>query len=429
MRKALLFLLFFQLSINVHSQNPSWSVNASNYQYSMTMTTFLNVNGTTLTSSNDKVAAFINGEIRGVANLEYISSYDKYVAYLSIYANTNNEVITFKIYDSNNDAIITSSETQNFSIDSNVGGVFQSFSIANPKLNDEAIVNSFSFTGINSISNTIANNSIDIVLPNGTDLTNLVPIYDISNGANFFVNFEQQTSGTSSNNFSNVITYQLLSEDQSQLKEFLVNVTVEVSNFDVPQLNISSISNSIINLAPLVVDLKTNVPIYNFENSDIITTNAITSSISKIDELNYTIQIVPIQQGVLTIEIPENKVINEENEGNLTSNKLIFTYDIINPYVLTLKRKNPIEEIVSTDQLEFIVTFSEAVDNVTSSVFETITNTSLVVTKISDAIYSVIISDIKNYTGVFSLNIKSDNNIKDKAGNTLLNSKIKIAQN
>jgi hypothetical protein len=429
MRKALLFLLFFQMSINVHSQNPNWSVNASNYQYSMTLTTFLNVNGTTLSSSNDKVAAFINGEIRGVANLEYISIYNKHVAFLSIYANTNNEVITFKIYDSSNNTVITSSESENFSIDKNIGGVFQSYSIANPKLNNESIVNTFSFKGINSISSSITNNTIDIVLPKGTDLTNLVSVYEISKGANFFVNFQQQASGESSNNFSDSITYQLVSEDQSNLIEYNINVSLEVSNFDEPLLNISSISNSIINLAPLVVNLKTNVPIYNFEISDIITSNAISTSLNKIDDLNYTIQIVPIQQGSFTIEIPENKVVNEENEGNLASNKLIFTYDIINPYVLKIKRKNPIEEIVSTDQLEFVVTFSEAVENVTSSSFETIANTTLNVTKETDAVYSVLISNIKNHKGVSTLNIKSDNNIKDKAGNILINSKIKIAQN
>ena len=91
---------------NLQAQDPNWSVNTSNYQYSMTFTTFLNVEGKTLTATNDKVGAFVNGEIRGVANVIYVASVQKYVAYLSVYANTNNETIHFKIYDSTTDLIV-----------------------------------------------------------------------------------------------------------------------------------------------------------------------------------------------------------------------------------------------------------------------------------------------------------------------------------
>ena len=57
MRKYLFLVLFGFCFAQVSAQNPNWSVNASNYQYSMTFTTFLNVNGTTLSSVDDKVAA------------------------------------------------------------------------------------------------------------------------------------------------------------------------------------------------------------------------------------------------------------------------------------------------------------------------------------------------------------------------------------
>ena len=79
-------LLFFlsTFSTKSYGQDPNWSVNPSDFQLSMTFTTFLNVNGTSLTSNNDKVAAFVNGEIRGVANVTYAATAGKYVAYLSV---------------------------------------------------------------------------------------------------------------------------------------------------------------------------------------------------------------------------------------------------------------------------------------------------------------------------------------------------------
>ena len=106
------------------AQDPNWSVNAASYQYSMTFTAFLNVDGTTLTASNDKVAAFVGGEIRGVANVVYVSSANKYVAYLSVYANTNNETIRFKIYNSSTNSTVNIDKTETFGIDEHKGGVF-----------------------------------------------------------------------------------------------------------------------------------------------------------------------------------------------------------------------------------------------------------------------------------------------------------------
>jgi hypothetical protein len=110
---------------NLQAQDPNWSFNTSDYQYSMTFTAFLNVDGTTLTSANDKVAAFVNGEIRGVANVVYVASANKYVTYLSVYANTDNETISFKIYNSSSDTVVNIDKTINFSIDENIGGIAQ----------------------------------------------------------------------------------------------------------------------------------------------------------------------------------------------------------------------------------------------------------------------------------------------------------------
>ena len=90
--------------------------------------------------------------------------------------------------------------------------------------------------------------------------------------------------------------------------------------------------------------------------------------------------------------------------------------------MLSIKRKNPLNEITTNDVLEFTVLFSEAVENVLSTDFESILGSKIIVTKETDAKYSVTISDLESLKGLVSLNVKITNAIQDKASNLLLNS-------
>jgi hypothetical protein len=429
MKNYFFFLALLLIALKVNAQDSNWSVNAADYQYNMTFTTFLSVNGTTLSSSEDKVAAFVNGEVRGVANVVYVSAYNKYVAYLSVYANTNGETISFKMYDSDTDAIVASAETYNFSIDATVGGVFQSYSIANPALSKDAVLNSFSFKGITAVSASILNNRIDIVLPFGTASTNLIAEYSISAGATFFVDFTNQISGETSQNFTNTVSYKLMSENEATLIDYDVHVALELANTDPPQLNLSSDVNAFVKQAPVVINVQTNVAISGFTTEDILLSNAAVSAMNKVDELNYVLQIIPIQQGVFSIEIPENTVLNTDSEGNETSNKLIFTYDLVRPYVAAIKRSNPVEEITKDNTLAFMVTFNEDVENVSSSDFMSVSDATFTVAKENDSTYLITVMGIEDFYGAVYLNIKPVNTIQDKAGNLLMNAVINVNQN
>jgi hypothetical protein len=429
MRKYFFLILFSFWFVSFLAQNPNWSVNASNYQYSMTFTASLNTNGATLSSSGDIVAAFVNGEVRGVANVVYEAAYNKYVAYLSVYANTNGETISFKMYDSDTDAIVTSLKTYNFSIDDSVGGVFQSYSIANPALSNDAVLNSFSFKGITPVSASILNNRIDIVLPFGTDNTNLIAEYSISTGANFFVDFTNQISGETSQNFTNTVSYKLMSENEATLINYDVHVALELANTDPPQLILSSDVNAFVKQAPVVINVQTNVAISGFTTEDILLSNAVVAAMNKVDELNYILQIIPIQQGLFSIEIPRNTVLNIDSEGNTISNKLIFTYDLVSPYVAAIKRSNPVEEITKDNTLAFMVTFSEDVENVSSSDFMSVSDATFTVAKENDSTYLITVMGIEDFYGAVYLNIKPVNTIQDKAGNLFMNAVINVNQN
>jgi hypothetical protein len=427
MKNFFLTILLIGIVFNLKAQDPNWSVDASKYQYSMTFTTFLNVNGTTLSSSKDKVAAIVNGEVRGVGNVVYVANVNKYVAYLSVYANTSGEVLNFKIYNESDATVYDVSKTKDFVIDGNVGGIFQSYSIASSPLNDEAVLNSFAFSGITPISSTINNDKIDIVLSSNTNLTSLKSEFSISDDASFFVDSKKQISGTSVNDFTNTITYQLLSENEAVLVEYGVNVTVE--NENLPEIELKTDSGLLVNKAPILINLETNVAISGLEIEDILVTNAVVASIKKENSLLYKIEIVPIQQGGFSIEIPENAVLNSQNEANLASSKLFFTYDLVNPYVLSIKRKKPTEEITVNNSLEFTVLFSEAVENVFSTDFTSVANATFKVDKENNATYTVTVSNIENFIGAVFLNLKTTNTIQDKAGNFLLNSVINVHQN
>ncbi len=429
MRKIVCFIIISFCFFNAKAQDPEWFVDVSSYQFSMNFTAFLNLNGTTLSSPEDKVAVFVNEEIRGVSNLVYVSRYNKYVAFLTVYANTSDEVLSFKIYDSTNQNIVEVSKTENFSVDGSLGDVFQSYSIASPALSNEVVLNSYSFLGITSIEEVIENDKINIIVPADTDLRSLSATYSISNGARFFVDNTLQISGESSQDFTDVVVYSLLSENQAVLKTFEVNVSVEQVSENPPIIALETSESININKTPVFVNLKTNQVITIFNKSSLSLNNAIVLSIEEESELNYKLQIVPIQQGEFSIEVLENKIFNYNGEGNSPSNKLSLIYDLINPYVVSIKRKNPINEVTTSNVLTYEVIFSEEVEGVSSSDFESVANASITITLENNYTYTVNITNIEDFYGVVPLHIKTSNTIKDKANNLLINSVFNTYQN
>lgn len=429
MNKIILFILISFSFFKAKAQEPSWFVDSSTYQFSMNFTAFLNVDGRTLSSSEDKVAVFVGDEIRGVSNLVYVANYDKYVAFITVYANTTSEVLSFKIYDSTNDTTVEVSSTENFEINGSLGGVFQSYSIASPVLSNLANLSTFSFLGITNVSETIIDNTINIVLPANTDITNLSPSFNISEGTRVFVNGEEQTSGVSIQDFTNTVTYSFLSENEAVLFDYQITISTEIVSVNPPEIQLETTENTFVNEAPVLINLKTSVPIWSIDKSNLLLTNAVVSSIEKESELSYNIQIVPIQQGEFSIEILENEVFNLDDEGNIASNKLSFTYDLISPYVVSIKRKTPLDEITTGDTLIFEVIFSEAIENITESDFNSIIDATYTLETTDNFIYAVSIKNIDTFYGVVGLNINDTNSIQDKAGNLLINSVFKAHKN
>jgi len=91
-----------QVDVTVKAQTPSWKVTPGNYQYTMNVFGKLQIDGVIATNENDMVAAFVNGECRGVTTLKYLSTFDVTEAMLSIYSNKQSgDTIQLLVWDAN----------------------------------------------------------------------------------------------------------------------------------------------------------------------------------------------------------------------------------------------------------------------------------------------------------------------------------------
>jgi len=226
-------LVLFFIGINVFGQAPSWSVNENNFQYTMSFVSFLNVDGTELSSENDQIAAFVNGECRGVTNLTFVESTSSYFAYLTVFSNVNSEEISFKIYDSQNDSVKDVAETKVFEINEHYGDLFQAFSFASPALSNEAEILDFGLKVVGVNDKIMNGTNITLDINNGENITDLNTTFSLSSGANLFIGTTKQVSGENSIDFSNPVTFIVRSEDQSVVKEWtvVVNRSVGVATF------------------------------------------------------------------------------------------------------------------------------------------------------------------------------------------------------
>lgn len=222
---VLYFLVLIGFSQTLFAQNPNWTVRESDYQYTMTFVAKLNLDGKRLTGANDKVAAFVGNVCRGVSGVTYVASEKNYYAFLTVFANQQGENISFRLYDATANKTTNVSKQIPFNVNEHKGNLFQSYSIAEPALNNESEILSFGFMNITNLANIINSNEVKINISESYPLNNLKPIFTLSKGANLFKNKVLQKSGEITESFLTAIHYEVLSEDESNLKSYTVNVS------------------------------------------------------------------------------------------------------------------------------------------------------------------------------------------------------------
>ena len=161
----------FLVNLKVRKQSPNFYVDPSLYQKSMNVIGQIRINNTVSTNPDDKLVAFINGEVRGVANLQYMEAFDKYVAFLDVYSN-NADSVNFQIWNASKGELHTEINPVVYFVDNQLIG-----SPFNPQM----------FDAFDNVSK-------PIVLKNGWNWVSF-PLYDaqMNSLASFFndVNFSE----------------------------------------------------------------------------------------------------------------------------------------------------------------------------------------------------------------------------------------------
>lgn len=412
-------ILVLIFSSSLLAQSPNWSVNVNDYQYSMTITAFLNINGNTLTNTNDKVGAFVNGEVRGSTNIQYNVNAKKYIAYLTVLSNNAGETINFKIYDSSSNSITDVPVTQTFSIDKNVGSIFQSFSIAKPALQKKATIDSFNFKGITAVTTNISESTINVVLPMGSSVTNLQPEFTTQANAKVYLNKTLQISGANVQDFTNAVTYEVLSEDESISKMYKVEVQIANTSNPTSVILATNTTNTREVVNAITINFKNDINGLSVE--DFKVNNGAVVNLQKINNTSYIANLVLFNQEKATIQLLENTVTGLESSGNLASNELTFNYDITPPFI----------KKVTNSENVFTITFSEKVKNVSQNDFalQGLAKDSFTISnfqKVSEATYQIALSKVSTVkNGNVYPTVKVANAITDVTGNPLVHQTVK----
>lgn len=235
-----------------------WTVNANLYDYSMSVTGKVIIDGSTSVDVNDKVAAFIGGECRGVINVKYQSTLNDYFIFLLIYSSNPTGTVSFKIYDASENKEIEVGSSVSFAVNGIVGSISNPYEFSGVTKTYEARVLSFSIPDQEG-GTSISTNNISLTQKITGDLSNIAPAFTLSEGAKAYVNNILQVSGNSSNDFRNSVRYKIVPQVgdpryywvsiskavDTSTEIFLSNTTV-VENKDSVQVGVLSVQSNVL---------------------------------------------------------------------------------------------------------------------------------------------------------------------------------------
>jgi hypothetical protein len=105
---------------------PTWSVNAHDYQYNMTVIAVLRIENAESIDGGDVIGAFVGNECRGVASPVYVEGIRRYEAFLMVHSNeVSGETVTFKAFDADAGVVYEVQETLTLEADGARGTVGQ----------------------------------------------------------------------------------------------------------------------------------------------------------------------------------------------------------------------------------------------------------------------------------------------------------------
>jgi len=116
-------------------------------------------------------------------------------------------------------------------------------------LDDASDIASFTVDGqVGETQIDAASNKITVILPRGTDLKKVVPVFTLSTSAKAYVNNILQVSGVSTNNFTDTVVYKVYAEDATHFTNWKVKVRW------VPNSQTKLLTFSIVNQVQSLID-------------------------------------------------------------------------------------------------------------------------------------------------------------------------------
>lgn len=148
MKKLIIVITTLLALANTYAAKPEWTVSPSGFQYSMQVYALAEIGGVALNNTNDMLAAFSGGECRGVVQASYNSFIDKYMFFLVVYANSSNDILSFKVYDAASDQVKELSVNVDFAMNADIGSVVVPYT-----LSDVEQINGLEITVLNADEN------------------------------------------------------------------------------------------------------------------------------------------------------------------------------------------------------------------------------------------------------------------------------------
>jgi len=114
------WLIGLGIAVSIDAHVPAeWQVNPGDFEHVMTVTAIATVNGVVTNNIENVVAAFVNGECRGVVSPMMVGSTAVY--FLMVRANTQGETVNLRLYYAEKDTLLDFINTLSFSSLASIG--------------------------------------------------------------------------------------------------------------------------------------------------------------------------------------------------------------------------------------------------------------------------------------------------------------------
>ena len=365
------------LDLRVLTAAPDWSVNASDYANSMNVIGKIKVNNLFSRDSYTKIGAFVDNKPRGEAYLEYDKAYDSYFVYLTMYNNdSQDETVTFKIWDAINGRILISS------IDSAPNTIFLQNEVLGSK-SSPTIFSGDAFSEHNIelnkgwtwvsfyVEDGRFNNIKDVFdglnLENGDQVKNLLYKLDVDDADNdndttdfigeiVFSNFENDNWFGPLKSFKNTEMYKIKLANNNPLR--LIGNDVDESKI---HLNIQKGWNWLAFPIHRNIDIETALSLYNPTDGDVIKDQFSFAIYDATSGWSGTLKYMQSDRGYM-LKSGSSQILNypnSENSSKASTDGQTYTPETIEKFSKYKSNMSIVAEIVGGDAYTKVLVYDE----------------------------------------------------------------------